>query len=84
MDEKIAKILRTCEKQTEELTGGKSDFSYHNTRNSLHNIWTLVYESGDKNNTETLEKINACLRKLDEKVQQNERKKYREKYCVFN
>ncbi|EFA07814.1 hypothetical protein TcasGA2_TC005379 [Tribolium castaneum] len=80
MGEKIGKILQMCEKQTRELTGGKSDFSYHNTRNSLHGIWTQVNESGD-NNTETLKKINDCLKKLEEKVQQNERKKHQHYYA---
>ncbi|KAJ3645190.1 hypothetical protein Zmor_022870 [Zophobas morio] len=74
---KIEKILRRCQDQTEKLEGGKSDFAYHNTRNSLHNIWT---ELGDKND-EKINEINACLKKLEAKAQENERRKFLNYYA---
>jgi hypothetical protein len=75
---KVEKILRRCVQQTEKLQGGKSDFAYHNTRSSLHSIWTEVYESGDK--SDRITEINACLKRLEEKAQENELKKYQDYY----
>ncbi|RZC36931.1 hypothetical protein BDFB_006334 [Asbolus verrucosus] len=73
-DEKIGKILRVCERQIEELEGGKSDFAYHNTRNSLHNIWTKLDASADK--SRRIKEIDACLKNLERKAHENERKKF--------
>ncbi|KAG5874164.1 hypothetical protein JTB14_032162 [Gonioctena quinquepunctata] len=60
----------------------KSDFSYHNTKQSLHNMWAKIYPM-DKSQYRTMltKSILECLFDLDKKAETNEGKKYQKYYA---
>ncbi|KAJ8972023.1 hypothetical protein NQ314_000405 [Rhamnusium bicolor] len=73
----LSRLISAYEKSIPQTTITKADFSYHNMKQSLHNMWAKIYvlEKSEQRTT-SIKKIHECLANLEKRVNENEQKKY--------
>ncbi|KAJ8923154.1 hypothetical protein NQ315_001708 [Exocentrus adspersus] len=78
----LAALLSSCERNILQSTYTKADFSYHNIKQSLHNMWAKIYVlEASEQRSSSIKKIHECLEKLEKRVAENEQKKYSSYYA---
>lgn len=78
--ESISHLLESYETKISKNDFTKSDVFYHNTKQTLHNMWAKLYPlETSEQRTLLTKKIMTCLEQLDRAAERNEQKKY-EKY----
>ncbi|XP_018573637.1 uncharacterized protein LOC108912738 [Anoplophora glabripennis] len=78
----LAALLTTHEKRILHNTYTRADFSYHNIKQSLHNMWAKIYVlDGSVERTASIKRIHECLANLEKRVAENEQKKYLNYYA---
>ncbi|VEN47269.1 unnamed protein product [Callosobruchus maculatus] len=75
-------LLKSYELKIQQCDFTKSDHSYHDIKQSLHNIWAKIYSlEKSEDQMDLTRRIVGCLTDLDRKTQENEKKKYQNYYC---
>lgn len=70
-------LINIYEGQIQCSTFTKSDISYHNTKQSLHNMWSKIYSmKTSTEKTALIGRIQQCLNKLERTAEKNEKRKY--------
>lgn len=70
-------LINHYERQIERNSFTKSDVIYHNTKQTLHNLWSKVYSlKASTEKTRLIEKIRQCLFDLERTAEKNEKTKY--------
>ncbi|KAJ8986127.1 hypothetical protein NQ317_005597 [Molorchus minor] len=78
----VSGVLKVFEDRILTNRYTKTDFDYHNIKQSLHNMWARIYHlEGSEERTTAIKKILECLTSLERNANENGQMKYMDYYA---